>query len=124
MLRPTLFSHRKLEVAIGSLPISVVPAQQSRSPTAGIGTELVAHGEKIEVTLHGSKYSRSPVPLRRAHRRSTRAVCALPQRMPQTWDSLAERVEFELTGDLRSGLLAINNRRADEHCPRIPLRVG
>jgi hypothetical protein len=39
----------------------VVPAQQSRSPTAGIGTELVAHGEKIEVTLHGSKYSRSPI---------------------------------------------------------------
>jgi hypothetical protein len=46
------------------------------------------------------------------------------KRITKTKDSLAERVEFELTGDLRSGLLAINNRRADDHCPRIPLRVG
>jgi len=48
----------------------------------------------------------------------------LPGDCLQQPDSVAERVEFELTGDLRSGLLAINNRRADDHCPRIPLRVG
>jgi hypothetical protein len=84
MLRPTLFYHRKLEVPVASLAISVVPARTLRSPTAGIGTELLAHREKIEVTRSGSPFERSPVPMDRAHRRYTRAVCALPRRMPQT----------------------------------------
>jgi hypothetical protein len=66
------------------------------SPTAGIGTELLAPGEKIEVTRSGSPFERSPVPMARAHRPYTRVVCALPRRIPQTWDSLAERGEFEL----------------------------
>jgi hypothetical protein len=52
-----------------------------RSPTAGIGTELLAHREKIEVTRSGSLFERSPVPMGRAHRHYTRAVCALPRRM-------------------------------------------
>ena len=78
MLRSTLFSHRKLEVPGASLAISVVPARTLRSPTVGIGTELLAHREKIEVTGHGSKCARSPVPMGRAHRHYTRAVCALP----------------------------------------------
>jgi hypothetical protein len=47
MLRPTLFSHRKLEVPVASLAILVVPARTLRSPTAGIGTELLARREKI-----------------------------------------------------------------------------
>jgi len=34
-----------------------------RSPTAGIGTELLAHREKIEVTRSGSPFERSPVPM-------------------------------------------------------------
>jgi len=34
-----------------------------RSPTAGIGTELLAHREKIEVTRNGSPIERSPVPM-------------------------------------------------------------
>ena len=52
---------------------------------------------------------------------SLNAACR--RRMRHAPDCLLERVEFELTGDLRSGLLAINNRRADDHCPRIPLRA-
>jgi hypothetical protein len=55
-----------------------------RSRTAGIGTELLAHKEKIEVTRNGSPFERSPVPMDRAHRRYTRAVCAFPRRMPKT----------------------------------------
>ena len=66
------------------LAISFVPARTLRSPTAGIGTELLAHREKIEVTRSGSPFERSPVPMGRAHRPYTRAVCALPRRMPQT----------------------------------------
>jgi hypothetical protein len=53
----------------------------------------------------------------------TRGFHAGPLKTPPLYDSGTKRVEFELTGDLRSGL-AINNRRADDHCPRIPLRVG
>ena len=33
----------------------------------------------------------------------TRVVCALPRRLPQTLDSLAEGVEFELSGDFLNG---------------------
>jgi hypothetical protein len=84
MLRPTLFSHRKLVVAVASLAILAVPARTLRSPTAGIGTELLAHREKIEVTRSGAPFERSPVPMGHAHRSYTRAVCALPRRMPQT----------------------------------------
>jgi hypothetical protein len=84
MLRPTLFSHQKLEVPAASLAILVVPARTLRSPTAGIGTELLAHREKIEVTRSGSPFEHSPVPMRPAHRPYTRAVYALPRRMPQT----------------------------------------
>jgi hypothetical protein len=84
MLRPTLFSHRKLEVPVASLAILVVPARTLRSSTAGIGTELLAHREKIEVTRSGSPFERSPVPMARAQRPYTRAVCALLRRMPQT----------------------------------------
>jgi len=61
----------------------------------GIGTELFAHREKIEVTRRGSPFEPSPVPMGRAHRHYTRAVCASPQRMPQTSDCVAERSEFE-----------------------------
>jgi hypothetical protein len=53
MLRPTLFSHRKLKLPAASLAISVVPDRTLRSPKAGIGTEFLAHGEKIEVTRSG-----------------------------------------------------------------------
>ena len=49
-----------------------------------IGTELLAHREKIEVTRHGSLFERSPVPMGRAHRHHTRAFCALPRRMLRT----------------------------------------
>ena len=73
-----LFSHRKLEVPVASLAISVVPARTLRLPTAGIGTELLAHREKIEVTRHDSTYMLSPVPVRPAHRPHTRAFCGLP----------------------------------------------
>ena len=90
------FSHRKLDVPVASLAISVVSARTLRSPIVGIGTELLAHREKIEVTRHGSPCARSPVPMGRAYPHCTRAVCALPRRMAQTWDSLAERNEFEL----------------------------
>src|SRR5258708_28268781 len=68
MFRPTLFSDRKLEVPVASLAILVVPVRTLRSPTAGIGTELLAHREKIEVTRSGSPFERSPVPMARAHR--------------------------------------------------------
>jgi len=75
MLRPTLFFHRKLEVLVASLAISVVPARTLRSPTAGIGTELLADREKIEVTRSGAPFECSPVPMARAHR-PTRAQFA------------------------------------------------
>jgi hypothetical protein len=54
------FSHRKLDVPFASLAISVVPARTLRSPIVGIGTKLLAHREKIEVTQHGSPCARSP----------------------------------------------------------------
>jgi hypothetical protein len=38
----------------------------SRSRTAGIGTELLAHREKIQMTRPGSQFERSPVPMDRA----------------------------------------------------------
>jgi hypothetical protein len=58
------FSHRKFEVlfriGLGFLPLDVAFA------TAGIGTELLAHREKIEMTQPGSQFERSPVPMGRA----------------------------------------------------------
>jgi hypothetical protein len=90
MLKRTLLSHPKLEVPVAFLAISVVPARTVRSPTTGIGAELLAHREKIEVRPTASPVVRFSGADSRAHRRCTRAVCALPQRMPQTWDSLAE----------------------------------
>jgi hypothetical protein len=78
MLTPTLFSHPKLAVPVASQAKSVVPAWTLRSPTAGIGTELLAHREKIEVTPSGSPFERSPVPMGRAHRRYTRAFALFP----------------------------------------------
>jgi hypothetical protein len=83
-LRPTLFSHRKLVVPVGSLALSVVPARTLRSPTAGIGTELLAHREKIKVTRSGSPFERSPVPMGRAQRSYTRAFCGRLRRMLET----------------------------------------
>jgi hypothetical protein len=68
-LRPTLFSYRKLQVPVAWLATSMVPVRALRSPTAGIGTELLAHREKIEVTRSGSPFERSPVPMTHAHRR-------------------------------------------------------
>jgi hypothetical protein len=53
-------------------------------PTAGIGTELLAEREKIEVTRSGSPFERSPVPMARTHRPYTRAFRASSRRMPQT----------------------------------------
>jgi hypothetical protein len=70
MIRPTLFSRRRLEVRVASLAISVLPARTLRSPTAGIGTELVAHREEIEGMRRSSTFERSPVPVSRANRRA------------------------------------------------------
>jgi hypothetical protein len=66
-------SIRKLEVPVAfEVPVAslaiLVPARTLHSPTADIGTELVAHREKIEVTRRGSPFERSPVPMDRAHR--------------------------------------------------------
>jgi len=90
MLRPTLFSHRKLVVPVASLVLSVNPAWTLRLPTAGIGTELLAHREKIEVTRHRSNCARSPVPMVLAHSHCMRAVCARLRRMLETRDSMAD----------------------------------
>jgi hypothetical protein len=67
-----------------------------RSPTAGIGTELLARREKIEVTRSGSPFERSPVPVGRAHRPYTRELRASLRRIAGMPDSLAEGSEFEL----------------------------
>jgi hypothetical protein len=65
-------------------------------PTAGIGTELLARREKIEVTRSGSPFERSPVPMRRAHRPYTREFRASLRRIADMPDWVAERGEFEL----------------------------
>jgi hypothetical protein len=65
-------------------------------PRAGIGTELLAHREEIEVARTSSPFERSPVPMARAHCPYRRAARAPSRRMPQTSDSLAERGGFEL----------------------------
>ncbi len=78
MLRRS-FSHRKLDVPFASLPISVVSVRTLRSPLVGIGTELLSHREKIEVTRHRSRCARSPVPMGRAHSHCTRAVSHFPE---------------------------------------------
>ena len=59
----SLFFHRKFEVPVASLAISITPARTLRSPTARIGTELLANREKIEVTRSGAPFERSPVPM-------------------------------------------------------------
>jgi hypothetical protein len=51
--------------------------------TAGVGTELLGHGEIIEVTRSSPSFQCSPVPMSRAHRHDTRAICATPRRVPQ-----------------------------------------
>jgi len=73
MLARNAFSHWKLDVPFASLAISAASARTLRSPIAGIGTELLAHREKIEVTRNGSPSERSPVPIGRAHCHCTRA---------------------------------------------------
>jgi hypothetical protein len=70
----------------------------------GIGTELVARREKIEVTRSGSPFERSPVPVGRAHRPYTREFRASPEnrwhvRLVGGWCSL-----------VRTPLLSIVNR--------------
>jgi hypothetical protein len=56
--------HRPTPFSIGSrrssylLAMSVLPARTLRSPTAGIGTELLAPREKVEVTRSGSPFER------------------------------------------------------------------
>jgi hypothetical protein len=100
MLKPALFSYRKLEPPVALLAISLARARTPRllrSPNNGIGTELLADREKIEGTGLDSPFERSPVPMGRAHRHDTRAVCALSRRMLQTSDWLAERTGFELS---------------------------
>jgi hypothetical protein len=47
-------------IGLGFLPLDVAFA------TAGIGTELLAHREKSEMTQPGSQFERSPVPMGRA----------------------------------------------------------
>jgi hypothetical protein len=69
MLRSTLFSSRKLEVPVALLAISRVPARPLRSQTTGIGTELLADREKVEVTRPDSPFERSPVPMDGSYRR-------------------------------------------------------
>jgi hypothetical protein len=61
--RAAPFSNRELEAPVASLAISVVPARNLRSRTAGIGTKLLAPREKIAVTRPGSPFQRSPVPM-------------------------------------------------------------
>ena len=73
MLAQNAFSHWKLDVPFASLAISAASARTLRSAIAGIGTELLAHREKIEVTRNGSPSERSPVPIGRAHCHCTRA---------------------------------------------------
>ena len=69
---------------VASLAISVVPAPGRCVRTRGIGTELLAHREKIEVTRNGASFKRSPVPVRRAHRHAGAQFAHFPRRMPQT----------------------------------------
>jgi hypothetical protein len=56
----------------------------------GIGTEFLAHREKIEVTRHDSICETLSGAGGAAHRPHTRAFCGYPRRMPQTWDWLAD----------------------------------
>jgi hypothetical protein len=62
------FLRSEARLPVAWLPILAVPARTLRSPTAAIGTELLAHREKIEVTRCGSPFERSPVPMAPAHR--------------------------------------------------------
>src|SRR5712671_7356065 len=49
------------------MSVNVLPSPwTSRSRTAGIGTELLAHREKIQKTRPDSQFERSPVPMDRA----------------------------------------------------------
>jgi hypothetical protein len=73
--------HAKLEVPVASLAISVVPARRCVRQGQTSAPNFLARREKIEVTRGGSPLKRSPVPMSRACRRRTRAVCALPRRM-------------------------------------------
>jgi len=54
---PTSFSQSGARGARRIAPISVLPARTLGSPTAGIGTELLAHREKIQMTRPGHNSS-------------------------------------------------------------------
>jgi hypothetical protein len=58
-----LFSHRKLEVRSSHRSLRGFLPGRCISNRAGIGTELLADREKIEVTRGGSPSERSPVPM-------------------------------------------------------------
>jgi hypothetical protein len=53
MLRANAFLPSEARDASASLVMWVVPARTLRLPTAGIGTELLARREKIEVKRPG-----------------------------------------------------------------------
>lgn len=84
MLRQTLFSHRKLEVPVASLAIIGGSCPDVAFANSSIGTELLAHREKIEVTRSGSPFERSPVPMGRAHCPTRAQFAHFLGRMPQT----------------------------------------
>jgi len=80
---PTSFSQSGARGARRIAPISVLPARTLGSPTAGIGTELLAHREKIQMTRPGSQFERSPVPMDRAIAATHAQSAHFPGEYPQ-----------------------------------------
>ncbi len=83
MLGRNAFTRRKPVVPFASLAISAASLRTLRSPMVGIGTELLAHREKIEVTRSGSPFERSPVPMARAHRPTRELFGVLSELVPE-----------------------------------------
>jgi hypothetical protein len=59
------FLQSELGVPVASLAISLAPTQTLLSPTAGIGTELLAHRENIGVTRSGALHCKFSFPRQR-----------------------------------------------------------
>ena len=70
MLKRTPFYNRKLQVHVAVARDIGGSRPDDGSPTAGIGTELLARREKIEGMRRSSTFERSPVPMSRANRRA------------------------------------------------------
>jgi hypothetical protein len=88
-------SHQKLDIGAPRTARDARRFLPCKVFAQGIGTEFLAHREKIEVTRHNSTCELSPVPLGRAHRPTGGLFRRVKGISPGDRDWVAERRGFE-----------------------------